>query len=198
MDPATPNTDATAPPSCLLADCRLMLRYARSNAIAIPSEVTAMIAALDRVLIALGEPPVADLDPGIVAQLRKRDLPSNELNDMTLVAIKPRDSSSGTKWLQLEEAILEIHEELSRAIAPTTALTLRVSEPPPGRHRAFGGMPMMVKSAAALSFVFALLFVITAAITAKHQLTETTISKTATVGGIPPVAAHPIRPESRQ
>ena len=164
----------------LLADCRLMLRYARGNAISTPTEVMATIAALDRALIAMEQKPIADLEAGIVEWLRTATRPPDSDSDLTRIAVESsNDGETVRKWLHLEEAILQIHEELSRSIAPTTALTLRVSEPAPGKYRAFGGMPLMIKGAATLSLGFAVLFVITTAVMQK----QASQSAQAAIGG---------------
>ena len=70
--------------------------------------------------------------------------------------------------LNPEEAILDIHSQLSVLIAPTTALSLQTSEPPPGQYRIFGGMPALVKVVIIVATVSALGFVVSAGVIATN------------------------------
>lgn len=255
-DPTTPD---------LISDCRLMLRYARRNALAIPSNLRREVAQLDGLLIALGLAPVSDLPRKLVAQALPTNLqqtptdgavtatvpsladptkPSassvvpptvasatdssaasqqvaanpatpTELNSETTsvlpgaakdtgssnapvsaaVSGQPFDSPgtatpgqaapasadspvqqlvkppepTGREPQSTTELVLNVHEELSNIISPATALSLQTSEPPPGRHRFLGGMPLIVKWAAILALVSALCFVVTGLIAGHVQ-----------------------------
>lgn len=65
--------------------------------------------------------------------------------------------------LSPEEMVLKVHAGLSTLIAPTTALSLQTSEPPPGKAHIFGGMPPLVENTIWVALVSALLFIVSAA-----------------------------------
>jgi hypothetical protein len=68
------------------------------------------------------------------------------------------------------ELVLALHAALSRLIAPATALTLQVSEPPPDVHNFLGGMPILVRFATLFSLIFAAGFVATSIPSAKKAI----------------------------
>lgn len=126
--------------SAVVLDCRHMLRFARRNGYQLPPALVTLIAGADKQLGARGLRPISDI--GIAAEP-----PPEHVDD----------------WPTAVADLLTLHAELSNVIAPTTALSLASSEPPPGRlHWFFGGMPMMVKVMASLAIVSSVLFVITA------------------------------------
>jgi hypothetical protein len=123
-----------------VADCRLMLAYAMKNAFVVTAELAREIAWLDAALSAHGLRPVSAVNPVLVAPL----------------AAPAQGSTS------LQEILIRVHTALSALIAPTTALTLQASEPPPGRQRIFGGMPLLVMTAVWMAVASALAFVVSA------------------------------------
>jgi len=144
--------------SDLVCDCRRMLRYARKNGMVLAPELVGVIAQLDSILVSRRLEPVADIDEALVAPV---------VAPMAAAAVGASAVAGGAA-LQPPAAVnpqimlLMAHQELSTLIAPTTALTLAVSEPSPGKHRLMGGVPLVVKSAAFLAVGGALLFMATA------------------------------------
>ena len=82
--------------------------------------------------------------------------------------ITPAAAAKQKSGLNPEEAILDIHSQLSVLIAPTTALSLQTSEPPPGQYRIFGGMPALVKVVIIIAAVSALCFVVSSGVIATN------------------------------
>jgi hypothetical protein len=138
------------PDSGLVADCRLMLRFARREGFDVPPDLCRDIAGLDSMLKGFGLETISQL-------------PSK------LVAAASLTSAEGSQ-LSPTELVLKIHAALSRIISPATAQSLQVSEPPPGRHRFLGGMPLLVKAAAWVSLISALGFLVTSIPVAKEKL----------------------------
>jgi hypothetical protein len=131
----------------LVSDCRLMLSFARRNAFVLPSPLVREVAWLDSVLRALEITTVSQMAPDLVwpIDLTKGQplyTPSDPEHDTTGAASATLVEASG---LSPEEVILEVHSRLSMLIAPTTALSLQTSEPPPGKNHIFGGMPPLVQ-----------------------------------------------------
>jgi hypothetical protein len=124
----------------LVSDCRLMLAYAMKNAFVVTGGLAREIAGLDAALLERGARPISAVNPMLVARLPE----------------PPAGAPS------LQETILHVHTALSALIAPTTALTIQISEPPPGRSRIFGGMPLLVKAAVAVAVASALVVVASA------------------------------------
>jgi hypothetical protein len=142
----------------LVADCRLMLGFARKNGFVLPLPLLHEIGWLDSVLRALDIDPVSHVAPQLVwpidlaagAPLYLAHEPLADPNDPPPTGLTP------------EEAILDIHSKLSVLIAPTTALSLQTSEPPAGKRHIFGGMPPIVQVVILVAFVSAICFVISA------------------------------------
>jgi hypothetical protein len=134
-----------------LSDCRLMLRFALKTGLDIPQAVVEDIAKLDARLEQAGCRPIADIE------LKAGSEPASET---------PAAERMKT------ELVIRVHKELSKVIAPATALSLQTSEPPPGRHRFLGGMPLVVKAANFAALVCAIGFVLTAAPIAKDAVKE--------------------------
>ena|SRR5947207_358918 len=132
--------------SDVLSDCRLMLKFARKEARTIPAELIADVARLDSLLKSLGLPSVSAVPERLIPE----------------VGSSPAASPT--------ELILKIHSALSQVVAPATAQSLQVSEPPPGRHRFLGGMPLLVKIAAWVALGSAIGFVMTSIPAAKQKL----------------------------
>ena len=139
------------PNSDLVSDCRLMLRFARKDGTDLPPELEQQIARLDADLGGLGLEPITDIPEVLVSKIRSENQPSAES--------PPAGASKFST-----ESILSVHAALSRVIAPATALSLQTTEPPPGGNTFFGGMPLVVKSAALASLVCAAGFVVSAAV----------------------------------
>jgi hypothetical protein len=146
MDATIPTAPAVPAAADLLSDCRLMLRYARKNAIDLSANIVRDVARLDAALVRLKLAPLSDIDQTLIAAG----------GDVALPAAEAEAASNS-------ERVLRVHEELSKVIAPATALSLQTSEPPPGRHRFLGGMPLVVKAAALAALVNAIIFVVSAA-----------------------------------
>jgi hypothetical protein len=138
--------------SDLLSDCRLMLKFARKEARTIPAELTADIARLDSILKGLDLPTVSTLPEKLIADTTPSD------TDASALSVPPT------------QLVLKIHGALSQVVAPATAQSLQVSEPPPGRHRFLGGMPLLVKIAAWIAILSAIGFVMTSIPAAKQKL----------------------------
>jgi|ERR1700736_2916310 len=150
--------EATGPD--LLSDCRLMLKFATREARVIPVELSADIARLDAILKRLGLPTVSSVP---------REL------------ISDTDKAGGEgSTVSATELILKIHAALSQIVAPATAMSLQVSEPPPGKHRFLGGMPLLVKGAAWVSIACALGFVMSSIPAAKDKFEKIVAGTTAT------------------
>jgi hypothetical protein len=156
----------------LLSDCRLMLKFARKEARSIPTELTSDIARLDSVLKHLGLPSVSTVPEKLIPDIEKPE------------------AEGAAAPLSPTELILKIHAALSQIVAPATAQSLQVSEPPPGRHRFLGGMPLLVKIAAWVAIVSAVGFVMTSIPVAKQKLDMATKSS-ATPTPTPSAGATP-------
>ena len=142
----------------LLADCRLMLSFARKNGFVLPLLLLHEIAWLDSVLNALEIDPVSQVAPQLIWPL---DVAAGA--PLYLPPVKhPVSSDPPPMGLTPEEVILDVHAKLSVLIAPTTALSLQTSEPPAGKRHIFGGMPPLVQVVILVAFISAILFVISA------------------------------------
>ncbi|REG59311.1 hypothetical protein B0G80_2047 [Paraburkholderia sp. BL6669N2] len=103
--------------------------------------------------------------------------------DLTSVNAKP--------FTTVTELVLRVQAELSLAIAPATAVSLLTSEPPPGRHKLLGGMPLLVKWAAGAALCSALVFAITSAIIVARNF-ETKPVKPSAPASSPEAASAPV------
>lgn len=59
------------------------------------------------------------------------------------------------------ELVLRVHAGLTKLVAPATPETLRATQPPPGRQRLLGGMPLIVKGTIYAALVCLLGFLVT-------------------------------------
>ncbi len=157
-------TDAAV--SGLVPDCRLMLSFARKNGFALSPALVHEIAWLDSVLRALEIEPVSKIEAKLVWPI---DLSASAPSYVAhAAATDPNEPPPA--GMSPEEVILDVHARLSALIAPTTALTLRTSEPPSGKHHLFGGMPPLVQMVILVAFISAVCFVVSASqIAGKHQ-----------------------------
>lgn len=114
-----------------LSDCRLMLRFARKNGSDLQAELERQIALLDHLLATHRLPPVSDVPAALFDPMPEGAAPADT-----------RFSAASAT-----ELVLQVHRALSTVIAPATAVSLQTSEPPPGRMRLWGGMPLVVKLA---------------------------------------------------
>lgn len=132
----------------LLDDCRVMLRFALKEGVTVTEDLQKDVARLDELLKAHELPPISALPPAVID------------------GVDPAAPAA-----TLTELVLKVHTALSRVIVPATSLTLQVSEPPPGKHRFLGGMPVLVKLATLVSLLFAFGFVLTSipAVTEKAE-----------------------------
>ncbi len=143
-------SDAAASPD-LLSDCRVMLRFARKSGLALSPPLQRLIAELDAMLTQVKLDPITSMPPELVSLKVRPTEPATMPNDA------PGEALSGS------ELILRVHQQLSEVIAPATAISVQSSEPPPGRYRFLGGMPLVVKAAALAALISAIGFVATAA-----------------------------------
>lgn len=150
----------------VLADCRLMLRFARESGVELSPELRSDIAHLDALLKPLNLPSVSELPEDLVGEFEtlKRteaaaaaSAPDTESLAVGAVPAAEPMTASGT------ELALKVHGALSKLVAPATALTLRATEPKPGKHGVFARMPKIVTWAAAAALVSALVFVVSVA-----------------------------------
>jgi hypothetical protein len=142
----------------LVADCRLMLSFARKNGFVLPLPLLHQIGWLDSVLRALEMDPVSHVAPQLIWPIDLAAGPPLYVPHMPAIdASEPPPAG-----LMPEEVILDVHAKLSVLIAPTTALSLLTSEPPSGKRHLFGGMPPLVQMIIVVAFVSAICFVISA------------------------------------
>jgi hypothetical protein len=135
----------------LLSDCRVMLGFARKSGLALSPQLQRQIADLDAMLAAAQLPPITSIPPALVAM--RTPAPIDETADPQ----EPAEALTGS------ELILRVHQQLSDVIAPATAISVQSSEPPPGRSRFLGGMPLVVKAALLAALISAIGFVVSAA-----------------------------------
>jgi hypothetical protein len=164
-------SDQSEPPG-LLSDCRLMLRYARANAFVLTPELMHQIAWLDAVLKLNSISPISALTPALVGEVSPEAAAKGYVARSSPAAVPAAPGAGAAAVLgavtpdsvalSAEEMVLKVHSDLSLLIAPTTALSLQSSEPPPGSVPTFGGMPRLVKTATVIAVVSALAFVISA------------------------------------
>jgi len=181
----------------LVSDCRLMLRYALKDGFELSSDLLDQIAQLDSLLKQFAFAPISDVDerlvPGDTPQVAGQATGS-------LVPERAASADSTPSQIGAVGQILKVHAGLSKVIAPTTALTLQASEPPPGKHRFFGGMPLIVKAAASASLACALLFVGSAGIIEERAATGNTLPIVQKVNGpgASSISAPAAKPEDSQ
>jgi hypothetical protein len=185
-DPKLPTEEVEEPPPGLdlLGDCRLMLRFALKEALEIPAELRTDISRLDQLLKSLRLPPLSNVPASLIG---RQDTLSADVG-------ATQNPSGQTELVGLEaiDLLIKVHQGLSKVVAPATALSLQMSEPPPNRRRFLGGTPMIVKLAALVATLSAITFVLTAAdiarqatppISPKTKTTATGSDKSATPAG---------------
>jgi hypothetical protein len=125
--------------------------------------------------------------------LKQLDLPSVSTVPEKLIAESMPAAADKGPAVSPTELILRIHAGLSQVVAPATAQSLQVSEPAPGRHRFFGGMPLLVKGAAVIAVLSAVGFVMTSIPAAKQKLdiVASTVASSPTATPTPANAASP-------
>ena len=204
MDQARQNTNSH---NDFLSDCRLMLRFARRNGLDLSPKLGASIGQLDVLLTRQNLMPVSDLPPSLVSAKDTRPegvSPGTDKKTELLVVTHAEDpvqpnpavgqeevvDTSVALSLSNTELILQVHEDLSRVVAPATALSLQTSEPPPGRHRFLGGMPLVVKAAAVVAIVNAVVFVISAGFIGENAARKTAASAVLTSNSGKSAAGH--------
>jgi hypothetical protein len=172
-----------------LSDCRLMLRFARRNGLPISRVLQHDIASLDTVLCRLNVAPISELPtsliqavPAVVGTEVAKGAPIAEVATVTSEAVGDGTATAPQGSLDMAsiapvEAVIFVHGELSKVIAPASALSLQTSEPPPGRHRFLGGMPLIVKAAAMTALVSAIGFVVSAGFIAGKKSSDPAAGK---------------------
>lgn len=172
-----------------------MLRFARKSGTDLSQELIHQIAQLDWLLKQHGVDPVADIPMALVSgAVPSGDIrpsptitgPSNSISaeaalpevivdvspkpaadNSAMSEVKNTDALSQPNSLGVGELALKVHGELSKVVAPATALSLHTTEPPPGKRGFLGGMPLVVKWAAIIALISAVGFVISAGVIAK-------------------------------
>lgn len=153
-----------------------MLRFSRENGTDLTPELEREIAQLDSILKQLALPPVSDIPSVLVSD----NVPP--VRDESLTEGEPNDVSTAVPSRSSTELILHVHGELSKAITPATALSLKTSEPPPGRHTFLGGMPLVVKAAAVAALLCAIGFVTSAGFIGAKAARVTAVEKAKEAG----------------
>ena len=148
----------------LVAQCRLMLRFARGSGADFPAGLQSQIALLDQMLRNAGLQPVAEVP-----------------QELVVAGPAPALADAGPP-LSPTELILAVHGALSAVVAPATAESLESSELPPGARSFFGGLPPLVKYTAIIALVSAVAFVMSAGVIA------TRTARAATPATAPPPA----------
>jgi len=196
--PATGEPEQTQPEKAplespgLLSDCRLMLSYARKNGFELPADLLYEISWLDGVLAALNISPISAISASLLTALTREEITKGFLPRATvpnspapapLPAAIPPDppvvhfAAQAAEGLSPEEVVLKVHARLSTLIAPTTALSLQTSEPPPGKAHIFGGMPPLVQNIIWVALASAFFFIVSAAFIAHEAGTARDVAK---------------------
>ena len=158
----------------LISDCRIMLRFARKTGADLSPQLEQQIARLDALLDESSQRTISDIPPAVATKRIGPTVPV--IPGAEQPAAPAPMPESGT------ELILEVHGALSRVIAPATAMSLQSSEPAPGRHRFFGGMPLVVKAAALAAIICAIGFVVSAGVVAYNAGQKTNATSTPAAG----------------
>jgi hypothetical protein len=155
----------------LLSDCQIMLRFALKEGLTLPNELRHDVAALDQHLVKMQLTPISAMPSVLFA------------------------APSATESLSSNELLLQVHGALSQVIAPATALTLQVSEPPPGKRQFLGGLPVLVKRASWVALACAAGFVLTSIPSVTEKVAEAKQPITPAQGSTPtpgsPTPANP-------
>jgi hypothetical protein len=156
--------NAASPAQDTLSECRLMLRFARRNSFVLTPELVHQIAKLDEVLVRVGIPPLTEFDARLLREAHVATVLTTTIEpaDAQKAAAEPPPPSP-------TEQLLNIHTALCAVVAPATPLSLQTSEPPPGRMRLMGGMPLIVKAASILAFMSAIAFVMSVGVATNIQ-----------------------------
>jgi hypothetical protein len=154
----------------LLSDCQIMLRFALKEGLSLPDDLRHDVAELDQELVKLELTPISAMPRELFAPETAR------APGPTPTA----GAASPPAPILPSELMLKVHGALSRCIAPATALTLQVSEPPAGRHRFLGGLPVLVKIASWVAVACAAGFVFTSLPAATEKVRNATESATPT------------------
>lgn len=172
----------------LLSDCRLMLSYARKNGFELPADLLHEISWLDGVLSMLNISPISAISTALITVLTREEIAKGFQPRATIpgspAAIPPNPPdvdvvTQAAGGLSPEEMVLKIHARLSTLIAPTTALSLQTSEPPPGKVHMFGGMPPLVQNIIWVALASAFFFIVSAAFIAHEAGTAKGFAKAA-------------------
>jgi hypothetical protein len=131
----------------LLDDCRMMLRFAFKESADPDQSLQNDIAVLDTLLYQVSLPSISEVPPSLLG-----------------IAIDTGKNNSGQALMErakIVELVLKVHAGLSTLVAPATPETLRATQPPPGRQRLLGGMPLIVKGTICAALVCLLGFLVT-------------------------------------
>jgi len=131
----------------LLDDCRMMLRFAFKESVDPDQSLQNDIAVLDALLYKVPLPPISEVPLSLLG-----------------IAIENRKNDSGQGLMErakIVELVLKVHAGLSTLVAPATPETLRATQPPPGRQRLLGGLPLIVKGTICAALLCLLGFLLT-------------------------------------
>lgn len=160
-------TKRNVPGRDVLADCRLMLKYALESGLDLSVDLQRDLAELDDRLRKAGLPTVAALPADLpdVATLSTGVTPAS-----SVAAEPPADppamATPSRPVASTRELVLRVNLALSEVIAPATALTLVTTEPADDAFRVFARMPRIVWLATIAAIVSASLFVVSAGVIA--------------------------------
>lgn len=145
-----------------------MLRFALKEGLIVPDDLRHDVAELDQDLVKMTFTPVSAMPAAFIA-------PPGAASSSSASS-----AQSATAPVSPGERLLKVHAGLSRVIAPATALTLQVSEPPAGRRRFLGGLPVLVKIASWVALGCAVGFVATSIPAASEKAKKAAEAVTAT------------------
>ena len=147
IEHAVPSADVEQefPEFDLLDDCRLMLQFAFKESADPDQSLQNDIALLDALLYQIPLPTISEIPRSLLG-----------------IAVENRKNDSGPMdRAKIVELVLKVHAGLSALVAPATPETLRATQPPPGRQRLLGGMPLIVKGTICAALICLLGFLLT-------------------------------------
>jgi hypothetical protein len=131
----------------LLDDCRMMLRFAVKEGVEPDDSLQSNIAALDALLCEVPLSPISEVPAKLLTGPAEKT--------------KNNIGSAPAERQKVIELVLKVHAGLAKLVSPATPETLRATQPPPGRQRLLGGMPLIVKGTIYAALVCLLGFLVT-------------------------------------